>query len=71
MYKLFKEQMKTVFNINDMVYHKSTPDQMGVVVDICYYYATDLFLYQVAFNNNLESLWYYSNELTKEKPIYQ
>lgn len=63
--------MNTHFQINDMVYHKSTPEQIGVVIDICYYYATDIFMYQVAFCNNFESLWYYANELTKEKPIYQ
>lgn len=58
---------KPSFSIGQKVYHILPESSVGVVIDIQYNYATDVYLYQVAFCESTESLFYHGHELSLNK----
>ena len=51
------------------VYHVTPESPKGVVIDITYNIRTRRFSYLVIFSATEPSLWYYEEELTKDRRI--
>jgi hypothetical protein len=51
------------------VYHITPESPKGVVIDINYNLRTGQFSYQVTFSATEPSLWYYEEELSKNRRI--
>jgi len=56
-----------VYKIGDRVYHSTPDSEQGVVIDVCYYFLSKQYQYQVAFSPVVASLWYYEHELQTNK----
>lgn len=57
------------FQIGDIVYHATPDSPKGIVIDIKYGYRTREHEYRVAFAPDVDSLWYYVEELSGS-PIF-
>ncbi len=55
------------FKIGQKVFHVVPDSDPGVIVNIEYLFAERLYYYQVAFDVNRETLWYFEHELSTEK----
>jgi hypothetical protein len=59
--------MNTKFKLGEKVYHITPDSPRGIVVNIKYMFVERLFLYQVAFCEDKEALWYYEHEISTNK----
>lgn len=55
------------YKIGDYVFHITPESDQGVIIDINYSYLTHLHQYRVSFSSEIESLWYYEHELSKNR----
>lgn len=58
---------KNRFEIKQKVYHNSPDGPAGVVIDCRYSMRADEWEYLVSFSAEVESLWYYEEELSEHK----
>ena len=57
---------KPKFNLGGQVYHITPESEVGIIIDIVYYYATDKFRYLITLSFDKE-IWCEEYELTSEK----